>query len=44
MNNDQHRGGHWDLRYGGISLFLLIGICGITILEMLRYTVFAIFD
>jgi hypothetical protein len=42
------RGGHWDLRYGGISYFsygiLVFSLknCGIMILEILRYTVFAI--
>ena len=43
-------GRHWDLRYGGISLFFLryfgifLKICSITILEILWYTVFAILD
>ena len=43
-------GGHWDLRYSGLAYFsygisvLSLKNCGITILEILRYTVFAILE
>ena len=39
------RRGHWDLRYGGISFFFGVSVfslknCGITVLKILRYTVY----